>query len=106
MTTAPGDGRFVTAGAGAARRVAPASGARQDLLDRYAGLVMRVGVNLEPGREVAVRALLEHAPLVRALVRAGYEAGARRVEVEYDVDCITVTGDPVPLLRGGAWQLA
>src|SRR5436190_13106676 len=56
----------------------------QDLLDRYARLVIRVGINLEPGREVAIRAMIEHAPLVRALVRAGYEAGARRVEVDYE----------------------
>ena len=28
--------------------------------------------------------MIEHAPLVRALVRAGYEAGARRVEVDYE----------------------
>jgi aminopeptidase len=60
------------------------SAAPQDLLERYARLVMRVGVNLEPGREVAIRAMIEHAPLVRALVRAGYEAGARRVEVDYE----------------------
>ena len=60
------------------------SAARQKLLERYAWLVMRVGVNLEPGGEVAVRAMIDHAPLVRALIRAGYEAGARRVEVEYE----------------------
>ena len=60
------------------------SAARQDLLERYARLVIRIGINLEPGREVAIRAMIEHAPLVRALVRAGYEAGARRVEVEYE----------------------
>jgi aminopeptidase len=60
------------------------SGARQDLLERYARLVMRVGVNLEPGGEVVVRAMLEHAPLVRALVKAGYEVGARRVEVDFE----------------------
>jgi aminopeptidase len=59
------------------------SGARQDLLERYARIVIRVGINLETGREVAIRAMLEHAPLVRALVRAGYEAGARWVEVDY-----------------------
>jgi hypothetical protein len=58
--------------------------ARQDLLERYARLAIRVGINLEPGREVAIRAMIEHAPLVHALVRAGYEAGARRVEVEYE----------------------
>ncbi len=60
------------------------SAAREDLLERYARLVIRVGINLEPGREVAIRAMIEHAPLVRALVRAGYEAGARRVEVDYE----------------------
>ena len=59
------------------------SAARQELLERYARLVIRVGVNLEPGREVAIRATIEHAPLVRALVKAGYEAGARWVEVDY-----------------------
>ena len=60
------------------------SAARQDLLERYAWLAIRVGINLEPGREVAIRAMIEHAPLVRALVRAGYAAGARRVEVDYE----------------------
>src|SRR6478735_1653771 len=30
-----------------------------------------------------IRAMVEHAPLVHALVRAGYEAGARWVEVDY-----------------------
>jgi hypothetical protein len=58
--------------------------ARQDLLERYARLEIRVGINLEPGREVAIRAMIDHARLVRALVRAGYEAGARRVETEYE----------------------
>jgi aminopeptidase len=58
--------------------------ARQDLLERYARLVIRVGINLEPGREVAIRAMIEHAPLVRALVKASYEAGARLVEVDYE----------------------
>jgi len=58
--------------------------ARQDLLERYARLAIRVGINLEPRREMAIRAMIEHAPLVRALVRAGYEAGAERVEVEYE----------------------
>ncbi len=32
------------------------SAARQDLLERYARLAIRVGINLEPGREVAIRA--------------------------------------------------
>lgn len=59
------------------------SAARHDLLERYARLVIRVGINLEPGREMMIRAMIEHGPLVHALVRAGYEAGARQVEVDY-----------------------
>ena len=47
------------------------SAARQDLVERYARLVIRVGINLEPGREMMIRAMIEHAPLVHALVRAG-----------------------------------
>src|SRR5579859_930253 len=45
---------------------------------------MRVGINVQPGGEVYIRAMLEHAPFVRALVRAGYEVGARRVEVNFE----------------------
>jgi leucyl aminopeptidase (aminopeptidase T) len=35
------------------------SAARQDLLERYARLAIRVGINLEPGGEVAIRAMIE-----------------------------------------------
>ncbi len=52
-------------------------------LDRYAELLVRVGVNLEEGQELFVDAFVEHAPLARAVARAGYEAGARRVDVVY-----------------------
>jgi hypothetical protein len=49
------------------------SAARQDLLERYARLAIRVGINPEPGREVAIRAMIEHARLWSALrhVQAG-----------------------------------
>jgi aminopeptidase len=54
-----------------------------DRLDRYATLITQVGANVQPGQSVFVTALVEHAPLVRALARAGYEAGAERVDVRY-----------------------
>jgi len=54
-----------------------------DRLDRYAALITRVGANVQPGQSVFVTALVEHAPLARALARAGYEAGAARVDVRY-----------------------
>lgn len=52
-------------------------------LERYADLIVRVGVNLRRGQDLFVDGLVEHAPLVRALARAGYRAGARRVEARY-----------------------
>ena len=50
-------------------------------LRAYAQLVVRVGVNLQPGQELSVGGLLEHAPLAEAIARAAYEAGARHVDV-------------------------
>jgi aminopeptidase len=52
-------------------------------LDAYARLIVRVGINLQPGQNVAVNALVEHAPLVRAVARAAYEAGARYVDASF-----------------------
>ena len=54
-----------------------------DRLERYAELAVRVGANVAPGQIVEVRGLLAHAPLVRAVARAAYAAGARYVDVEY-----------------------
>jgi aminopeptidase len=54
-----------------------------DRLDRYAALITRVGANVQPGQTLYVNALVEHAPLVRAITRSGYAAGARTVDVRY-----------------------
>ena len=53
------------------------------LLDRYAEFVVRVGVNVQPGQDVHVGALVEHAPIARAVVEQAYRAGARRVVLDY-----------------------
>jgi aminopeptidase len=52
-------------------------------LERYAELAVRVGANVEEGQIVVVAGLVEHAPLVRAVTRAAYEAGARYVDAVY-----------------------
>jgi aminopeptidase len=54
-----------------------------DLLERYARLAVEVGVNLQPGQALEVNGLVEHAPLVRAIARAGYAAGASYVDARY-----------------------
>src|SRR5207247_4488894 len=63
----------------AARRVSTAD----ERLERYAELAVRVGANVQPGQLVDVVARVEHAPLVRALARASYRAGARYVDALY-----------------------
>ncbi len=54
-----------------------------DRLERYADLVVRVGVNVQPGQDVHVSCQVEHAPIARAVAERAYVAGARRVVVEY-----------------------
>jgi aminopeptidase len=54
-----------------------------DRLSAYAELIVRVGANVQPGQLVQIFALVEHAPLVRALTHASYEAGARVVDANY-----------------------
>ena len=53
-------------------------------LERYAELCVRVGANVQPGQEVFVHGLVEHAPLARALTRQAYRAGAAYVNVLYE----------------------
>jgi len=52
-------------------------------LERYAELAVRVGANVQPGQEVFLHGLVEHADLVRALTRQSYKAGASYVHVLY-----------------------
>jgi aminopeptidase len=54
-----------------------------DRLERYAELAVRVGANVQPGQEVFVHGLVEHADLVRALTRQAYRAGASYVNAVY-----------------------
>ena len=49
----------------------------------YARLTVQVGLNLQPGQTLGINALIEHAPLVRAITREAYTAGARYVDVLY-----------------------
>ena len=57
--------------------------ANGDRIERYAELAVRVGANVQPGQEVFVQGLIEHAELVRALTRQAYKAGASYVNAVY-----------------------
>jgi aminopeptidase len=60
--------------------------AADERLERYAELAVRVGANVQPGQQVFVHPMVEHADLGRALVRQAYEAGAEYVHVVYRDD--------------------
>ena len=57
--------------------------AADERLETYARLAVQVGLNLQPGQTLGVNALIEHAPLARAIAREAYKAGARYVDVLY-----------------------
>jgi len=55
-------------------------------LEKYADLAVQVGANVQEGQTLFINTIVEHAPLARALTRAGYRAGARYVDVRYRDD--------------------
>jgi aminopeptidase len=57
--------------------------ADENLLRKYAELVVRVGANVQEGQDVVVYGFVEQAPLARALAAAAYAAGARYVTAQY-----------------------
>ena len=52
-------------------------------IDRFAELVVRVGANVQPGQDVSILADIEDPAMARAVVDRAYDAGARRVVVDY-----------------------
>jgi|CXWK01.1.fsa_nt_gi aminopeptidase len=52
-------------------------------LAAYADLIVRVGLNLQPGQRLLIRAPLETAPLARHIAARAYDHGARLVEAVY-----------------------
>lgn len=52
-------------------------------LERYAELIVKIGVNVQPGQQVYVTGSVEIAPLVRLVASKAYEAGASNVHVDW-----------------------
>ena len=61
---------------------------RKEELERYARMLLRVGLGLRKGQEFMINASLEAAPLVRELTRQAYEMGAKDVHINWqDAEC-------------------
>src|SRR5581483_3427534 len=54
------------------------------LLKAYARLVIRLGVNVQPGQPVVIRGVPEQAAVARALAEEAYRVGASRVTIDYE----------------------
>lgn len=61
----------------------------EENLEKYAELVVRVGVNIQPGQVLFVESPLEVAPFTRKVVKKAYEAGAKYVQVQWDDEEVT-----------------
>lgn len=57
------------------------AGTFQAHLTRYAELLVRVGVNLQPGQQLILRASTANLPLAREITRIAYEVGSPNVDV-------------------------
>ena len=51
------------------------------LLSKYADVVVQVGLNLRKGQILSIRAILEDAPFIRKVTESAYKAGAKYVDV-------------------------
>jgi len=63
----------------------------EEKLQRYADVIVKIGVGLQPNQPFFIRAPLEAAPLVRLITTAAYKSGAKLVDVLWHDDALTLT---------------
>ncbi|WP_088105300.1 aminopeptidase [Halalkalibacter urbisdiaboli] len=61
----------------------------QEKLEKYAELAIKVGINIQPGQILVIRAPLFAASLARLATKKAYEAGAKIVHVDWSDEEIT-----------------
>jgi aminopeptidase len=61
-----------------------------EMLDKYAELILRVGVNLQKGQKLVIEAPLSAAPFIRLMTKRAYELGASQVHYEWSDDELTL----------------
>lgn len=58
-------------------------------LDKYANLIIKRGINVQPGQTIILYAAVDEAYFARKIVHAAYQAGAREVVLEWSDQKIT-----------------
>jgi aminopeptidase len=61
----------------------------QEQLKKYALLSLKIGINLQKGQDLVIRATVDAKDFVREVVRAAYTEGAKNVFVDWDDQQIT-----------------
>ncbi|WP_069997145.1 aminopeptidase [Cellulosilyticum sp. I15G10I2] len=61
----------------------------EENLKKYAKLIVEIGVNIQKDQELMIRCPIEGAPFARELTQYAYEAGAKRVYIEYNDEELT-----------------
>ncbi|KUP08298.1 peptidase M29 [Bacillus coahuilensis m2-6] len=72
-------------------------------LEKYADLVVRVGLNLQNGQKLLIRGDISASAFIRLVTKKAYEAGALEVLVDYrdeEIQKLTVTHAPEEGLTG------
>ena len=54
-------------------------GINEDIIKEYARLIVRMGINVQPGQEVVIKCPVEHYEFARLLIEESYTAGAAEV---------------------------
>ena len=58
----------------------------QNLLQKYADLIVRTGANVQPGQVVQLTVAVEQHEFAAMIIEACYKAGARKVNVDWTSD--------------------
>lgn len=61
----------------------------EQLLEKYAELTIKIGLNIQEGQKLLVRSPISSAPFTRKVVKKAYEAGAKDVVVLWNDDDVT-----------------
>lgn len=62
----------------------------KELLEKYASLILKKGVNVQKGQPVFITAPIEGADFARIVARKAYELGAKNVHVQWEDDELTL----------------
>lgn len=63
----------------------------QEKLDQYADLTVYVGLNVQKGQFIVINTTVDTLEFTRLVVKKAYEAGAKRVQVNYEDPVLTRT---------------